>query len=86
VSGTSFLAGSGVFTDTCVGNAVRLGGVSLQEAVDMAGARPRELLRLSERRLEPGYPADFILFDWGEGDDLRVRATVVGGTVFRNQA
>src|SRR5207302_1455446 len=36
VPGTDYLGGSGAFTDTCVGNVVRLGGVSLQDAVDMA--------------------------------------------------
>ena len=48
VPGTSYLAGSGVFTDACVGWAVRHAGVGLRDAVDMAGARPRELLGLPE--------------------------------------
>ena len=46
VPGTSYLAGSWAFTDTCVANAIRLGGVSLRDAIDMASARPRELLGL----------------------------------------
>ncbi len=66
VPGTSYLAGSWAFTDVCVTNAVRFGGVSLAEAVDMAGARPRELLGLPPRRLEPGMPADLVLFDWAD--------------------
>ena len=57
VPGTSYLAGSGVFTDACVGWAVRNAGVGLRDAVDMAGARPRELLGL------PNYFSDLMLFE-----------------------
>jgi N-acetylglucosamine-6-phosphate deacetylase len=79
VPGTSYLAGSGAFTDHCVGTAVRLAGVSLGEAVDMASARPCELLSLPVPRLEAGAKTDLVLFDWEEGGDLRVRRTLVGG-------
>lgn len=79
VAGTSYLAGSGDFTDRCVGNAIRFTGVSLAEAVDMAGAGPRELLRLPSCRLEAGQPADLLLFDWEPGGDFLVRSTVIGG-------
>ncbi len=78
VPGTPFLAGSGVFTDHCVGHAMSVSGVSLADALDMAGARPRELLGLPPRRLEAGQPADVVLFDWQPGEPLRV-ATVVAG-------
>jgi N-acetylglucosamine-6-phosphate deacetylase len=77
VAGTSFLGGSGLFTDVCVGNVVRFAGVSLQGAVDMAGARPRELLGLPPRRLEPGAPAELVVFDWQEGGEIRVKTTIV---------
>jgi N-acetylglucosamine-6-phosphate deacetylase len=77
VPGTSFLGGSGAFTDTCVGNAVRLGGVSLPEAVDMAGARPRALLGLEPRPLEAGAPADLVLFRWEPGGAFEVTDTLV---------
>ncbi len=76
VPGTSYLAGSAAFTDVCVGNVIRFTGVSLAEAVDMASARPRELLGLPPRRLEAGAPADLVLFDWEEGGAFRVRATL----------
>jgi N-acetylglucosamine-6-phosphate deacetylase len=76
---SGYLAGSWAFTDRCVGNVIRFAGVSLRDAVDMAGARPRELLGLPPRRLEPGCAADLVLFDWQEGGDLRVRGTVVEG-------
>jgi N-acetylglucosamine-6-phosphate deacetylase len=79
VAGTPFLAGSGAFTDVCVGNVIRFAGVSLAEALDMAGARPRQLLGLPPRRLEAGAPADLVLFDWQEGGDWRVTDTIVAG-------
>jgi N-acetylglucosamine-6-phosphate deacetylase len=74
VAGTSYLAGSGSFTDRCVGTAIRFAGLSLGEAVDMAGARPRELLGLPRVHLESGAPANLVLFDWEEGTDIRVKA------------
>jgi N-acetylglucosamine-6-phosphate deacetylase len=85
VPGTAYLAGSAVFTDTCVGLAMRYAGVSLRDAVDMAGARPRELLGLPPRRLEPGHPADLVLFDQEPEREFRVRSTLVGGEVFTPQ-
>jgi N-acetylglucosamine-6-phosphate deacetylase len=79
VAATGFLAGSWAFTDLCVGNVMRYGGLSLRDAVDMAGARPRELLGLPPRRLQPGDPADLVMFDWEPGGALRVTATLTGG-------
>jgi N-acetylglucosamine-6-phosphate deacetylase len=73
--GTAYLAGSGVFTDSCVGNAIRFSGVSLKDAVDMAGARPRELLGLPPHRLEPGDPADVVFFASDKGSEFRVTGT-----------
>ena len=57
VAASGYLGGSGAFTDLCVGNVIRFAGVSLREAVDMAGARPRELLGLPARPLAAGAPA-----------------------------
>jgi N-acetylglucosamine-6-phosphate deacetylase len=79
VPGTTFLAGSSVFTDSCIGHLLSLGEVSLADAVDMAGARPRRLLGLEARCLEVGAPADLVLFDWRPGGDLRIRATIIAG-------
>jgi N-acetylglucosamine-6-phosphate deacetylase len=76
VAGTPYLAGSGAFTDRCVGNVIRFAGVSLRDAVDMAGARPRELLGLPPRRLEPGEPAELALFEWQPGGEMRVIRTL----------
>jgi len=73
VPGTPFLAGSGVFTDTCVGHVMRAGSVTLQEAIDMAGARPRELLGLPVWELAVGSQTPLILFDWEPGGEVVVR-------------
>ncbi len=81
VPGTAFLAGSGVFTDACVGHLLAVADVSLADAVDMTGARPRQLLGLEARPLHVGAPADLILFDWQPGDDFRLRAVVLAGSV-----
>jgi N-acetylglucosamine-6-phosphate deacetylase len=76
VPGTSFLAGSWAFTDLCIGNVIRHGGVSLRDAIDMATERPRQLLGLPVPRLESGATADLVLFDWEPGGDVRVKATL----------
>jgi N-acetylglucosamine-6-phosphate deacetylase len=80
VPGTAYLAGSGVFTDACLDFVLRHTEVALAEALDMAGARPRELLRLPPRRLEPGLPADLVLFEHGPEQPFRVVATIVAGS------
>jgi N-acetylglucosamine-6-phosphate deacetylase len=76
VAGTNYLAGSSTFTDWCVGNVMRFGGVSLPNAVEMASARPRELLKLPPQRLEPGSPAELVFFDLSDSGEFRVAATV----------
>jgi N-acetylglucosamine-6-phosphate deacetylase len=77
VAGTSFLAGSGVFTDACIGNVIRFADVSLQDAVDMASTRPRLLLGLPPVALAAGQEADLVLFDWQESGDFRVVRTLL---------
>ncbi|HTU20152.1 MAG TPA: amidohydrolase family protein [Gemmataceae bacterium] len=79
VPGTTFLAGSGLFTDACIGHLLSLGEVSLADAVDMAGARPRQLLGLGERSLAVGATAELVLFDWGAETPLAVRETILAG-------
>jgi N-acetylglucosamine-6-phosphate deacetylase len=81
VPGTSFLAGSGMFTDACVRMILGTAEVSLTEAIDMAGARPRQLLGLPDLRLETGQPADLVLFDHGPNEPFAIRATVINGEV-----
>lgn len=72
VAGTPFLAGSGHFTDACIGNVIRFAGVSLAEAIDMTTARPRQLVGLPVHTIDVGQPADLMLFEWEPGSDLRV--------------
>jgi N-acetylglucosamine-6-phosphate deacetylase len=80
VVGTNLLAGSWAFTDRCIDRVLRYADVSVAEALDMAAARPRQLLGLPVRTLEPGQPADVILFDWSAGKEFQLRETVVAGT------
>ena len=77
VAGTPYLAGSGHFTDVCVGNVIRMAGVMLAEAIDMASAQPRRLLGLPVTTIEVGQPADLMLFDWEEGGELGVCQVLV---------
>ena len=77
VPGTSFLAGSWAFTDQCVAIVLGLGEVSLADGVDMATARPRELLGLPPREIAVGQPAELIVFDWQPGETFRLRDSVI---------
>jgi N-acetylglucosamine-6-phosphate deacetylase len=81
VSGTPYLAGSGVFLDACLDFVLRHTNVTLRQALDMAGAQPRALLRQPERTLERGQPADLVLFDHEPGQGFRLAATVIAGMV-----
>jgi N-acetylglucosamine-6-phosphate deacetylase len=81
LTGTPYLAGSGVFLDSCVDGVMRFADVPLREGIDMAGARPRALLGLPPCRLEPGMPAHLVLFDWEPGSNFRVVKTVIGEDV-----
>jgi N-acetylglucosamine-6-phosphate deacetylase len=80
VPGTSYLAGSWAFTDVCLSNVMRMTGVSLAQALDMASARPRQLLGLPPARLEVGARADLVLFDWQPGGEVRIRETLTSAT------
>lgn len=79
VPGTEFLAGSGMFTDACLGHVLTTTGVALADAVDMASIRPRQLLGLESGALQVGDAADVLLFDWRPGDAFRIRAVLVAG-------
>lgn len=81
VPGTTFLGGSWAFTDLCLVNAIRFGGVSLAEAVAMACHQPRDLLGLPRQDLEVGHPADLLLLEGEPGIDLRPKAAVIAGRV-----
>lgn len=74
--GTPFLAGSGVFSDTCVSGVMTLGGVSLTDAISMASVRPRTLLGLPVPSVSTGSHGPFVLFDWQPGEGVKVRRVV----------
>ena len=76
LAGTPFLAGSGHFTERCVSNAIRFADVGLKDAVEMASARPRQLLGLPVTSIEVGQPADLVVFDWEPSGDVTVRETL----------
>jgi N-acetylglucosamine-6-phosphate deacetylase len=76
------LAGSGAATDTCVAHAVRCGAATLREAIDMASRNPDHFFGLPERGLEPGRPADLVVFQpEASATRLGILATVLGGEV-----
>jgi N-acetylglucosamine-6-phosphate deacetylase len=72
VKGSGYLAGSWTFTDICVANVMAFADVSLAEAIDMASARPRELLGLPPWQLQPGSLTPLMLFDWENGKSLEL--------------
>lgn len=56
------LAGASLPLPVCVANVMRMGGVSLAEAIDMASIRPAQLIGLDHTGLEVGAPANLVLF------------------------
>ncbi len=71
------LAGAGLPIGAGVANVMEFAGVGLADAVAMATANPARVLGLPPPRLEPGEPADLVLFDLDGG--FRVRRTIVSG-------
>lgn len=72
VAGTPYLAGSWAFTDTCIGTAMRHGGVTLAEAIAMATDHPRRLLGLPVPKLAAGEPANLVVFELDRDCTVRV--------------
>src|SRR5262249_36995502 len=79
VPGTPFLAGSGTFTDHCVGNMIRMAGVSLRDAIDMASANPRELLGLQKWELAVGEETPLLLVEADSGGQFYSREVLGAG-------
>ena len=75
VPGTPYLAGSGVFLDECVARLAALGERPLADCLEMASARPRDLLGLPGGTLEVGQPADLTLYQ----EPFRVVGTILAG-------
>jgi N-acetylglucosamine-6-phosphate deacetylase len=76
IPGTSYLAGSWVFTDACISWLTATGEVGLRDAIDMATIRPRQLLGLPVPKLEAGCQTDLVLFDWSQATGMKVVKTL----------
>lgn len=76
------LAGAYLEMATAVRNCVRLGNVSLCDALRFASANPAEFLGLGDTlgRLAPGYRADMVAFD---GERIEVQQTWVAGAAYK---
>lgn len=82
VRGGSRLAGSALRMDWAVGNAVRLAGVSLLEAISMATVTPARVCRIvgRQRGLVTGEKADLVEFAWDvEASRLVIQRTILAG-------
>jgi N-acetylglucosamine-6-phosphate deacetylase len=74
------LAGASAPIGVGVANVMRMAGVDLKDAIEMASLRPARLLGDSCDGLKQGERADLVLFDLAEAD-LHVRETIVSGDV-----
>src|SRR5579864_3289135 len=82
LAGETRLAGSALSMDRAIGNVIRLGGVSLRDAITMATRNPARVGRISQRQrgLATGERADLVRFRLdGEAKELRVIETFVDG-------
>ncbi|MBV8707901.1 MAG: amidohydrolase family protein [Acidobacteriaceae bacterium] len=80
--GGNRLAGSALRMDHAISYAVRLGRLSLREALSMATVNPARVGRIAgrQRGLSPGEKADFVRFQWTESPtSLEVIETIVAG-------
>jgi len=81
------LAGASQPLGTGIANVMHFAGVSLADAVRMAVHHPAELLGVEPGGLEPGDPADLVLFDLleplepGGTPKLEVGSTIMAGDV-----
>ena len=76
LAGTSKLAGSSLRMNRAIANVMRIGGVSLRDAVQMASVNPAKLIGL-DSGLWPGAPADFVMFRIA--DPLQIVAVYLDG-------
>ena len=77
------LAGSSLRMDRAIGNAVRMGHISLLEALAMATVNPARVCRVAgrQRGLAPGEKADLVRFRWNEAvSELTIVETIVAGS------
>ena len=85
--GGTRLAGSALRMDHAIGNTVRMGEVSLRDAIAMATVNAARAGRIAgrQRGLNPGERGDLVRFNWdSEGKKLTVLETLVNGvSVYR---
>lgn len=86
--GTPYMAGSVLEMHRAVANAVRFAGVTLDEALRMAGPNPAKLMGIDDESgsIQTGRRADLIVFDRDACNlHLQILATVIDGeTVYKN--
>ncbi len=77
LTGSASLAGSTLTMEAAVGNAVRMLGISVAQAVLLASTNPARLLGLQERKgaVAAGLDADLVVLD----EQLAVEATMIAG-------
>lgn len=81
--GGTRLAGSGLRMDHAICNAIRMGSISLPEALAMATVNPARVARIAgrQRGLSPGEKADFVRFRWDDSArSLMVIETILAGS------
>jgi N-acetylglucosamine-6-phosphate deacetylase len=87
MKGEDRLAGSALRMDHAIGNAVRMGRLSLREAITMATVNAARAGRIAgrQRGLAVGEKADLVRFEWDEPASLlTVTETVVAGKTVYN--
>jgi N-acetylglucosamine-6-phosphate deacetylase len=81
-------AGAATPLNRCVENIARFGICSLGEAIEMASIRPAEVLGLARTgigSLNPGSPADLIVYEVDEEGRMEIVETIAGGrSVYTN--
>lgn len=78
-AGTPYLAGAARSLADCVASVVGLARIGLGDAVRMATINPGRYVG-DRALLQPGAPADLVLFDWTPGDtSLQLRTVVRSG-------
>jgi N-acetylglucosamine-6-phosphate deacetylase len=75
--GTPYLAGSTLTMEQAVKNVMRYAGLPLVSALQMAGKNGEKLFPEVRKGLNPGSPADIVLFECKE--ELRIRSAWIHG-------
>ena len=82
LAGGTRLAGSALMMDRAIGNVMRLGGVSLRDAITMATRNPARVGRIAQRQrgLSTGERADLVRFRFDEKTkEVQVLETYASG-------